>query len=172
MGEWIPIMAEMCWPWCDAIIQVWLNQGPTAPFMCPLPWIPMPFGMREGGIPTAIGGGGAGYIAWLCGSVWGFTRGLPAGLPLRCWIACIFRSPSSWIRVKISKSFMDSDSRPSPKSEAFLDNSSCSDTCREWIYSCKGYMSGISESVSGISKSLEEKQKYKPGCYNKTMSLS
>ena len=42
-------------------IQLWLNQDPTAPFTCPLLWIPTPFGIRVGGNPTAIGGGAVGY---------------------------------------------------------------------------------------------------------------
>jgi len=46
---------------CDCKIYVWLNHGPTAPFMCPLLWIPTPFEI-SGGNPTAIEGGAAGYI--------------------------------------------------------------------------------------------------------------
>ena len=70
----------------DPRIQVWLNQGPTAPFTWPLLWIPTPFGTIEGGSPTAIGGDAAGYNPWLCGPPWpwGLISGLPAGLPLRC----------------------------------------------------------------------------------------
>jgi len=97
---------------CDCKIYVWLNHGPTAPFMCPLLWIPTPFEI-SGGNPTAIGGGAAGYIPWLWGKVWGLTWGL-AGLPLRCWRTWICLRPSSWIRDIVSNSCIDRASNPAP----------------------------------------------------------
>lgn len=123
---------------CKALwIQLWLNQDPTAPFTCPLLWIPTPFGMSEGGNPTAIGGGAGGYSPCECWRAWGLTRGLPAGLPLRCWMAWICLSPSSWIRANVSSSFIDSASKPAPYRGACRDISSWSEASRVWIYCCK-----------------------------------
>lgn len=117
----------------DPRIQVWLNQGPIAPFTCPLLWIPpTPLGTSEEGNPTAIGGGAAGYNPWLCGRVWG----LPAGLPFRCWRAWICLIPSSWIRTNVSNSFIDSASKPAPYRGACRDISSWSEASRVWIYCC------------------------------------
>lgn len=117
----------------DLIIQGWLNQGPTAPFTCPLLWIPTPFGMIEGGRPTVA----EGYNPWLWGRVWGLKCGLPAGLPLRCWRAWICLRPSSWIRDIVSNSFIDRASRPAPYNGACRDISSLSEASALRIYCCK-----------------------------------
>lgn len=144
---------------CDQVFnQEWLNHGPTAPpFTCPLLWIPEPLGMSEGGIPTAIGGGAEVYNPWLWEREWGLTRGLPAGLPLRCWRVWICLNPSSWIRDNVSSSFIDRASKPAPYRGACLDISSCSDASSEWIYCCKRRKSCVNPKGSRVAQFQEKR---------------